>query len=147
MRHAFFALLLVGCDGDLRFASTTVDAGNDTRVIAAECKTDGDCSGTERRRCDVAAQRCVECGVTADCENDEVCEASTKQCMRACGDGATCPSDLPFCDPRGFCVCTATSCTSGEHRLCAPSGRCVECTSDAQCPEGRCDPVRGECAD
>ncbi len=147
MRRLVLALLLVCCDGELRFTPPRVDAANDTRVVAAECNDDSDCSSTNRRRCDVASQRCVECGVTADCRDDEICEPSTKLCMHKCGDAATCSSDTPFCDLRGVCVCTATSCTSGERNLCAPSGRCVECTSDAQCSDGRCDLLRGECVD
>jgi hypothetical protein len=148
MRRLLFTALLAGCDGDLRFAAPA-DASVDSNVVAAECTRDEQCTADLRRRCDVASQRCVECGVTSDCDGSEVCDPGTKQCMRACGDGATCSSDTPFCDPRGFCVCTAASCTSGERRLCAPAGRCVECTSDSQCSEGikKCDLVRGECVD
>lgn len=149
MRATLFAILLVGCDGDLHFDAKGADASSDTRAPIVECTRDEQCPTDGRRRCDVASQRCVECGVTADCDSDEICEPTTKQCMQSCGDGAACESDTPFCDPRGICVCTATSCTSGDRRICAPSGRCVECTSDAQCTEAghRCDVTRGECVE
>jgi len=145
MRRLLFALLLAGCDGDLRFAGPA-DAASDTRARPGECTRDEQCTEDRRRRCDVASQRCVECGVTADCDADELCEPTTKQCMRLCGEVSGCSSEAPFCDPRGVCVCTATSCTSGDRRICAPSGRCVECTSDAQCESGHvCDVTRGVC--
>lgn len=147
MRALLFSIALLGCDGDLRFAARR-DASGDTRPVA-ECTRDVECTSDRLRRCDVASQRCVECGVTADCESGEVCDPGARRCLRVCGDGASCPSDAPFCDPRGVCVCTATSCTSGDRRVCASDGRCVECTSDAQCTEGegRCDLPRGECVE
>ncbi len=149
MRRAILTLVLVvgGCDGDLRFDGPAVDSTVDTHDTAGECTRDEQCPLDGRRRCDVASQRCVECGVTADCDADEICEPTTKQCMKSCTESSTCYPETPFCDPRGVCVCTATSCVFGDHRVCAPNGRCVECTSDAQCDatEPHCDVYRGEC--
>jgi len=142
------ALLLSSCDGDLRFVGANDAPAADTRS-RPECRNDEECTNDRLRRCDVASGRCVECGLATDCNEGELCEPTTKQCMRRCGETSSCSSETPFCDPRGLCVCTATSCTSGDRHVCSPSGRCVECTNDAQCSpsEPRCDLARGECSE
>lgn len=139
-------LALAGCDGDLRFEGPRDRAPPDDSATF-ECSTDAECTRENARRCDVASHRCVECGVAADCEDNETCEPATKRCLRTCGETASCPSEQPFCDPRGLCVCTAASCTSSDRRICDPTGRCVECVNDSSCPgdEPRCDLARGEC--
>jgi hypothetical protein len=146
MRVAVLMLIVVGCDGDLRFAGPPRDAAT-TDTELHECDRDDQCTEEGARRCDVASHLCVECGTSNDCEDNEVCVPASKRCMRACGDALICPPDTPVCDPRGICVCTAASCTSAEAKLCDPTGRCVECVNDAQCPteEPHCNLARGRC--
>lgn len=142
--RALILVLLLGCDGELRFEGPVRD-GAIPDAPRVECDRDEQCTREGARRCDVAAHICVECGTSADCEDNEVC--IERRCMRTCGETSNCSSDTPFCDPRGVCVCTATSCASSDRRICDPTGRCVECVNDAQCPseEPRCDLVRGRC--
>lgn len=146
-------LLLVGCDGDLRFTRPDAAVVTDTTRQAAdgatviECTSDDNCTRELLRRCDLAAHVCVECGTAADCGGDEICEPKTKRCMHKCGEASSCASETPFCDARGLCVCTATSCAASDREICDPTGRCVECVNDSQCPadEPRCDLRVGEC--
>lgn len=194
MKRFVIALLIAGCDGDLRFTAASVDAGDakpaaeTARLCATDeecpfpslhcepstgacvpCVRDEHCGDGERRRCDLASRRCVECGVSADCEADERCDGKTHACMRPCGgDAGGCGEEQPTCDaPRAVCVCSATSCGSGK-QCDATSGACVECLVDAHCGgdrarcverrchacrtdedcgNDRCDPVKHECVD
>lgn len=116
------------------------------------CLVDAHCARKERRRCDTASHRCVQCGLSTDCEDAEGCEPITHRCVRLCGDGGACPSDAPTCDlRRGLCIgCTVDgACRSGDKPFCEnASGMCVECLSDENCSSSsrpRCDHGTAKC--
>ena len=79
--------------------------------VCVPCLQDSHCVAP-LSRCDLAAHRCVECGLGTDCLPTESCEPLSRTCVRRCGTGNPCPVDFGRCDvARGFCI----SCTkSGE---------------------------------
>ena len=112
------------------------------------CLIDADCTTKERKRCDVSLHRCVECGLTADCPPGDVCEPSTRKCVKVCPDAGPCPAATPTCDTlRGFCVACIDEAACGKKHCELGSGRCLDCTIDTQCPKDRprCDIVTGHC--
>lgn len=155
-------------DADCPFASQHCDPASGACVA---CVGDHHCASEERPRCDLASHRCVHCGVTADCEPDEVCDPSTRRCRARCGGAAeACPSEEPVCDTaKGVCTCTAATCVEDERAHCdlalgvcvecladadchheeprCVDGRCVRCRADVDCGAQRCDPVRHLCVD
>lgn len=117
-----------------------------------ECTRDEHCAGTTKPRCDLALHRCVECGSPIDCLPGQVCEAATRRCVRACGDGSTCLLDAPICDvTRGLCVrCFGdTQCLGSDGECLVAAGKCVQCLESSQCgaPTARCDPVDRRCVE
>ncbi|CAN5673151.1 hypothetical protein BH09MYX1_BH09MYX1_27710 [soil metagenome] len=114
------------------------DSGNACADPTAACASDGPkkgqcvpCTSAYAKSCTAAAPvcddttyACVGCLKSADCTAaaTPVCETSTKTC-RACAKDGECTSGK---------VCDVAD--GG-----ATGGRCVECTSDAQCGTKKCD--------
>lgn len=160
-----------GCTADSECPFSTLHCDPTSRTCVA-CWNDSHCGSGDLRRCDVALHRCVECGVSSDCEYNEVCDPATKRCRSKCTDASTCPSTMPVCDTTlSYCTCTTSeTCESSSRRRCSPTtrtcvecltdidcllddekhcfeGYCVHCTTDAQCSPKRCEPVTHQCVD
>lgn len=120
--------------------------------MCVACVADADCSGA-LRHCDTAQGICVECNNAAtDCAEHHICEPETRRCVDTCNDGDDrCPVSGFECDVvRKVCTeCDATKpCTAPTRRECdTPTGRCVECAGNAQCPSSKpvCDRRSGRC--
>lgn len=98
-------------------AGVTVDGGG---VVATPCQTRDDCA---QGVCDRIRGRCAQCRVTADCADDQVCNAGR------CLESTVCEGDLE---------CTAAG------RVCdVAAGRCVACNSAAECNDQPC--IGGSC--
>jgi len=134
-------------DSDCALEGLHCDVGSGECVA---CVNDSQCAQAGSRRCDLALNRCVQCGLGSDCDPGQTCEPITHRCVVLCTDAGRCPPDAPICS-QGLCA----ACTSNADcnqvpggRVCDQSiGRCVECTSDYQCPqvEPNCDRTTGEC--
>jgi len=117
-----------------------------------ECVDDTQCKRDPMlRRCDSALHRCVGCGNAADCRAGDTCEPLTHRCLSPCPPGGFCLSPGDRCDStRNVCLdCfSSADCHDKARKTCEPlSGRCVQCTADAQCaaPTARCDRLLGRC--
>jgi Cys-rich repeat protein len=169
----FAGLVASACNGQFRFedadaappGSAPCKADSDCPLetlhcdpvsqACVACTTDAHCTALGQKRCDVALHRCIACGSDADCARGEVCERTTRQCLKACNEGTTediCPPTAPTCDEmRGICIgCQKDLDCSGtdDGNLCdTSSGRCVFCITNDQCPTmwPRCDRTRGRC--
>ncbi len=110
------------------------------------CLYDSHCPTKERKRCDAALHRCVECGLDADCKANEVCEPISRRCVTKCGGSLVCPAPAKCDDVRSICI-TCTDDGACDKRHCeVASGRCFDCTRDDQCPpDKKCDTVLGKC--
>lgn len=157
-----FALALVACDGELRFApdqdadpgdassadtSSTCGVDDDcpfttlhcdpASATCVACVIDAHCTSVARPRCDTATHQCVQCESNADCDAVSSCDSATHRCFRRCAvDPDDCTLEQPVCDAsRDACVCSATSCTTDDRPHCdASSGLCVRCLGDGDCP-------------
>ncbi len=99
------------------------------------CGSDFECSLGER----CLRGRCLFTGCIkdADCPTGK-CLADTYSCVE-CASNADCPADRPACDvSRNVCqACRSDAeCTVPGPPRCAPSGSCVHCLVDNDCPNG-----------
>lgn len=133
------------------------------------CMTEADCTNPAAKLCDPDARVCVACVTDEHCQEGFVCLNG------ACEAG--CRTDTDRCAGVGFCkagvgcvpclqdtnctagqICTNNTCVNGcsaqnptcpSGQVCNPArGVCVECTSNAQCPNApltACDPATGTC--
>jgi hypothetical protein len=103
-----------------------LDAGtcSGDRCDERSCKDDGDCDGLRSApHCDPERHTCEACVISADCDNDRVCNSAWHRCVEVCQKRDDCNDhDRPFCDVAQMA--------------------CVECVVDGDC-NGDC--VRGEC--
>jgi len=128
---------------DICLAGATKCEGN----VVQTCNTDGQsykmmaCSG-QTSHC-VGAGKCVQCAATADCSAPlNACLAAT--CNTAAGSCGTTPKPAHetcltgVCNGNGACVSCVddTDCNVSGKTHCA-SGRCVQCASTSQCPQGQ----------
>lgn len=140
------------------------------RGACVECRSDVDCTASDRRFCDTGSGRCVGCRGDGDCEASKRCETAIHRCVDRCSDsrpcsvgvceeatgrcieclpGAAC-ADGKVCSTNAVCVecrSDADCAAAGEEPRCDPFvAQCVQCASNADCPAGHpCDPTRGEC--
>jgi Cys-rich repeat protein len=132
------------------------------------CATEADCTNPAVAKCDTTNMVCVACVVDEHCEEGFVCLNGA--CEAGCRtDTDRCPTGV--CQPGVGCVQCATDAQCGAGQICTnnlcvqgcsaqnpncPSGqvcnpalgRCVECTTNAQCPNSPlnvCDPTTGTC--
>ncbi len=87
------------------------------------------------KKCDAAAQKCVDCLVETDCSGGKKCNPTTKTCVE-CVDDTHCPGKK--CDTTTkTCVttCTGVPCPIGQQ--CNPAdGKCVQCIVDKNVHKG-----------
>ncbi len=123
-----------------------------TTGMCVACVGDTDCSGA-LRHCDTAQGICVECNnASTDCAEHHVCDQQTRRCVDTCNDGDDrCPVSGFSCDVVHK-ICTECDslrpCKVSSRPVCdPPTGRCVECAGDAQCPALKpvCDRRSGRC--
>ncbi|MGZ3457069.1 MAG: outer membrane exchange protein TraA [Archangium sp.] len=156
------AALCAPCDSSLFCGDTCSPCGASTPLClnrngsftCVQCSDDSQCPNG---RCDPATNECRGCKTDSNCPSgqhygtDNECHQCTtdSQCPRGqvCADN-TCQS----CSTKDSCAGTSCNCCPGGLK-CAPpspgaSPTCVECTSDADCSEGKkCDIVNGHCVD
>jgi hypothetical protein len=115
------------------------------------CVDSTQCADMAFPRCDPTLNRCVECDVNSDCHLDEVCLSEpVHSCIPSCAGQRRCPPRAGACNQqRMVCLeCQITDdCRVGQvcDRI---SGRCVECSEDADCLSAdspRCDRTAGRC--
>jgi Cys-rich repeat protein len=151
---AVLLVTLLACDATFRFDEQSIDGGARCHDSAAchglrcdresgfcvECTDDDDCKRT-RPRCETGAHVCVECLEQRDCGGDRACEPTTHRCIEACtGSDPSCAE----------CAEDANCTSAAGGRFCDRAiGRCVECTTNAQCANGTavCDRRTGRCAE
>ncbi len=115
-----------------------------TTGACVACLTAKDCTNAMRPVCDPTTQQCVQCGANADCANNmngKLCDTASATCV-ACLANTDCPMARPLCNANNHTCqagCTTnmqcTTATGGVLPICdAANGRCVECTTAAQCP-------------
>jgi hypothetical protein len=108
--------------------------------LCRPCVQKSDCHGTTPI-CDPSG-RCVQCESPSDCSWDEACEAESHTCRPACHGNSDCAgSNRPICaKSTGVCVeCTETNdCLARDPSTYCDQrrGRCIQCESDAECPNG-----------
>jgi len=134
------------CEGNLDCSGATpvcdVAAG-----VCVPCVGPGDCKDPAKPVCETTGSlknTCVQCSQSAAA----LCVGSTPVCQAddtcGCTKSSDCPAALHVCDP-GTHTCIAhcladTDCPAAPFTHCdkaASSPSCVECTTDAQCPNGR----------
>jgi hypothetical protein len=168
---AWLALaLIVACDGEFRFDTSTADAS--AEAAPNGCMSDADCplgslhcdppSGQcfactsdaqcGSMSCDPSLRRCVECETTRDCPTGEACELTTRRCIPTCRESIDCVAPTLGCDELNHvcaeCLINDDCRTSSNGTRCDRAiERCVECDADVQCPstQPRCDRTRGKC--
>jgi hypothetical protein len=169
------AAFLGSCHSQLRFDDATCVADGDCGIAGLHClggacvacASDVHCTTAGLPRCDLALHRCVECGVSSDCPNNQSCRGG--RCITACGIGIACPATAPRCDD-GFCgqcddgvgcpgpashcvghLCVGclrdADCGGATPRCDAVRRACVQCQANADCPTATpiCDPTAGLC--
>jgi hypothetical protein len=129
-------------------ANCTARAGapicDTTTGACVGCLTATDCKDAARPVCDPTSQQCVQCGANADCAaemTNKLCDTASATCV-ACLANTDCPAARPACNANTHMCqagCTASAqcvtSTGGELPICdTANGRCVECTTAAQCP-------------
>jgi hypothetical protein len=138
-----------GCmnDSDCVLAALQCDP---TGSRCVECTTDADCSRAEAPRCDGQLQRCVGCVGDADCSAGWECDALERRCAQTCEALAECAGEAHAClDGRCLACDRDVECRDVEGTVCSSSGlACVGCRDDAQCPTDlSCDVVTGRCVE
>lgn len=138
-----------GCVSDTDCLLTTLHCDRPSGQCVA-CVSDQDCTGVGRPRCDFALHRCVQCGVAQDCGSGNICEPTTRRCLKTCLSTAECPDDQTCDVAGGTCAECATSgdCTDRDRPSCDPKlGHCVACVDDDGCsdPTRHCDRTTGQC--
>ena len=103
-----------------------------------ECRDDDDCR--PGYQCEPETNTCTECVVDADCERGEICQDQT--CV-TCASSDACAGNSCNCCPNG---------QNGQPMQCVAVDEggppvCVECTTDADCPDGVCDALTGHCVE
>lgn len=145
----------VGC----RPGTSGADAGKtDCPATASACwSTDDECHAPcsdagpcpAGSVCDKASGACVGCTSDAECPSG-VCSAARRTCVDCVAD-ATCPTSRPRCRVlTGTCEACTTSADCGHAApVCDPTTfTCrIGCSSDAQCPDQRCDEATATCVD
>jgi uncharacterized repeat protein (TIGR01451 family) len=148
----------------------------DATNTCVKCRDDNDCSGTTPvchasgkcvecsatkacsggRQCNIPEGTCGGCITNADCSGVKpICDGTTKEC-RACQSNGECTVA-----PDTICVTTGTlagacgECSSTDVTKCVTPkltcdttvAKCVECTTNAQCPPAKpaCDTVAKTC--
>jgi hypothetical protein len=106
------------------------------------CETTG-CASTER--CNPGTHACEPlpaCASASDCAKGEECLGGV---CSSCQSNIQCAGALGTCDPLTLeCVgCTADAQCGTATPHCSSGGACLECTTDAHCPGGKC--FRGWC--
>lgn len=163
------AILLIGCGDETESSNAGTESsavtdslssdGNtdDIEEIDAEveltyevggiCQTSSECAGGW---CDKAKGGCVDCFLTAHCEDDEMCMNGVCVPKESCGDGESCTQGI--CLDSGDCGdCQVDSdCADGlicVDQVCRPPFG--PCESDADCEEiaAVCDASTGSCVD
>jgi hypothetical protein len=117
-------------------ASTIVDASKTMDLAVSDapgsCSEDNDCIGAAGGAYCVNT-KCVACKTSSQCNND---------------------AGVPFCSAQNACVsCVGAGGADGGNTcpasspLCAPSGSCVECASNSDCPQssGKAFCVQNKC--
>jgi hypothetical protein len=150
----FAACLALGaCHADLKFDDVACAQDTDCPLptlhclagACVACFNDTHCTTSGFPRCDVALQRCVQCGVSSDCAANETCKG--ERCLSLCTGG--CPPSAPQCDDS---VCG--QCDDDDGKTCATTAaprcyqhQCVACLSDGDCAGAtpRCDVVTKAC--
>jgi hypothetical protein len=111
---------------------------------------DPQCTQPGLRVCDTALNQCVQCGVTGDCNGNQVCEPTSHTCVSSCADGGPCPAGTSCDTTRWVCVgCTgnADCANASTGQVCAGNGQCVQCVDDTTCtfPTPRCNRGNDTC--
>jgi len=130
-------------------ATEHCDATTNTCVAGCKndqgCKADGD-AGTDgavaARRCDTAANTCVECLADVDCPAGSLCAG--KVCSAGCSETKACPVGQTCCT--GACVDTKSNvdhCGACSAK-CSIMGATAKCEAGA-CAIASCDGLRGDC--
>ena len=147
-----------GCDTDDECPLPSLHCDKAT-ASCVPCMSDTHCLalGTGLSRCDLNANRCIECVGDADCGAGRICRF--KKCVTPCSRedmSGVCPIATPHCEEDiGFCIRCEDDhlqCTTAD----APGpvcnfdiGRCVACvkTSDCKASEATpmCDAYAGKC--
>ena len=102
--------------------------------------------------CADAGAACAACKVDNDCANGHSCLSvgGAKTCVPNCAGGGSCPanSTCQKFDTTSACISNAAECCYGDS--CKPAdacasckdkcfaGKCVDCLTDDQCPDGKC---------
>jgi hypothetical protein len=148
-----FAVLALGIGAVACGGSDGPPRGN------ATCTNDASCGA---QKCDVVAQRCVDCLSPTDCPNaGDRCEQNVCIAAPRCERSSDCTAPQVCDTSAGACVGCLTSFDCGTEAECiaqqcvpfqacrntrdckndlvcdAALGRCVECVDDADCPEGQ----------
>jgi hypothetical protein len=161
VRRALALVLLttlasVSCHGDINFdevmTTCTLDADcllpslhcSAGRCVA--CTSDAHCTAPGFPRCDLAMNRCVQCGATSDCADGATCYSG--RCLAPCAAG--CPLADPICDDQVCGECSdddPTSCAGSAAGSVCFEHFCGACKDDSACAGAtpRCDPVSHEC--
>ncbi len=160
---------------ELPAGSTAVCTVTEVGVFAVECLLDTQCTGGEL--CNLESNTCVEClsnencGDANTCTNDVcldgVCSNNNVINGTVCPDGVCFNGACSECATAADCndgnICTSDACVAGScsntsnaaGSICpggvcdgeSPNPSCVECVTDAQCPNGRCDTLANECVE
>nr|QAT78140.1 TraA [Sorangium cellulosum] len=122
------------CAGDTPFCINT----NGNRECG-QCRNNADCR--DGFSCDPETHVCNECNEDPDCPRGEIC---VEHSCTPCNTPDRCAGNSCNCCPNGING-TQMDCAAVE-----PGGieMCVECLTDAQCPDGkRCHTPTGHCVD
>jgi Cys-rich repeat protein len=120
-----------------------------TNTCVAGCRNDQGClmasvgdAGVPARRCDTAANRCVECLRSADCPAGNVC--ADDRCVQGCDSQRPCAGGLSCCG--GACVDTQVSASNcmGCGRACAAANATATCAM-GMCGVGMCNSGYANC--
>jgi outer membrane exchange protein TraA len=156
------AALCAPCDSSLFCGDTCSPCGPSTPLCinrngsftCVQCSEDSQCPNG---RCDLETNQCRGCKTDAHCPKGEFC-GTDNECHECttnehCPRGEVCADNVcQPCSTNDSCAGTSCNCCPGGLK-CAPpapgaSPTCVECTSDADCSEGRkCDIANGRCVE
>lgn len=135
-------------------ASTPLCLNRNGTFTCVQCENDSQCPNG---RCDLTTNQCRGCRTDSNCPSGQHCGTDNEchQCTTDahCPRGETCSNNsCAPCSTKDSCAGTSCNCCPGGLK-CAPpapgaSPTCVECTSDAECSDGkRCDIANGHCVD